>query len=532
MPHNGRSRWWWVGLIVLLLLMGSAVTAKILISHAEPILRSRVIETLESCYHSRVEIAGFHVWIDGPLEVSGEGLKIYGDTDPNIHQPGYQPIIEIGEFRFQAGLLSLFHSPMHIRTVQLKGLVLNIPPAGERRQMGDIGGAKIKIFVDEFISEGAQLIINTSRPDKLPLEFDIGSLKMKDIGPGQPMHFDATLVNPKPIGDISSSGLFGPWQADLPRETPVQGSYSFSNADLGTIKGIGGILSSTGEYTGTLGNIVVHGQTDTPDFHLAISGHPVPLHTEFHAIVDGTSGNTYLRPVDAKMLNSSFTATGSVVRVKDPQGHRIVLDVSIGNARIEDLLKLGVRTDPPIMTGEIRSMTRLELLPGNPDIVERLRLAGNFHVSGAHFTKPKIQSKLDALSLRSQGKLKLAQDNARGSIVENVQTDLSGVFNLKSGTLSFSQLHFHVPGTSVDMTGDYGLDGKTFDFHGKARLDAKLSQMVSGWKSMVLKPVDPFFNKHGETEIPVKITGTESEPHFGLDFGHHDDQNAGSVAKR
>jgi hypothetical protein len=235
---------------------------------------------------------------------------------------------------------------MHIRTVQLKGLVLNIPPAGERRQMADIGGAKIKIFVDEFISEGARLIINTSRPDKLPLEFDIGSLKMKDIGPGQPVHFDATLVNPKPIGTISSSGLFGPWQADLPRETPVQGSYSFSNADLGTIKGIGGILSSTGEYTGTLGNIVVHGETDTPDFRLGISGHPVPLHTEFHAIVDGTSGNTYLRPVDAKMLNSSFTATGSVIKVKDPRGHRIVLDVAIGNARIEDLLKLGIRTDP------------------------------------------------------------------------------------------------------------------------------------------------------------------------------------------
>jgi hypothetical protein len=530
-PHNRQSRWWWIGTIALLLLIGFGLTANILISHAEPILRSRVIETLESRYHSRVEIAGFHVWIAGPLEVSGEGLKIYGDTDPNIHQPGYQPIIEIGEFRFQTGLLSLLHSPMHIRTVQLKGLVLNIPPAGERRQMKEVSGAKIKIFVDEFISENARLIINTSRSDKLPLEFDIGSLKMTDIGPGQPMHFDATLVNPKPIGDISSSGLFGPWQADLPRETPVQGSYSFSNADLGTIKGIGGILSSTGEYTGTLGNIVVHGETDTPDFRLAISGHPVPLHTEFHAIVDGTSGNIFLRPVNAKMLNSSFTATGSVIRVKDPRGHRVVLDVAIGNARIEDLLKLGVRTDPPIMTGEIRSKTRLELLPGDPDIVERLRLVGNFHVSGAHFTKPKIQGKLDALSLRSQGKLKLMQDDVRGGIVDNVQSDLSGVFNLKSGTLSFSRLHFQVPGTNVDMTGDYGLDGKTFDFHGKARLDAKLSQMVSGWKALALKPVDPFFSKHGETEIPVKITGTESEPHFGLDFGHHDDRNAETVAK-
>jgi len=57
-------------------------------------------------------------------------------------------------------------------------------------------------------------------------------------------------------------------------------------------------------------------------------------------------------------------------------------------------------------------------------------------------------------------------------------------------------------------------------------MDAKLSQMMTGWKSILLKPVDPFFSKHGAgTEIPVKVTGTKSEPHFGLDFGHKKRQN-------
>jgi hypothetical protein len=46
--------------------------------------------------------------------------------------------------------------------------------------------------------------------------------------------------------------------------------------------------------------------------------------------------------------------------------------------------------------------------------------------------------------------------------------------------------------------------------------------MVTGWKSLLLKPVDPFFSKHGETVLPVRITGTRSNPHIGLDFGHHD----------
>lgn len=205
------------------------LTVGLLISHAEPILRARVIETLSTRFHSRVELEEFHVRLADGLEVSGEGLKIYGKIHQNTHQPGVQPLIGIEEFRFRTGLLSLLRSPMRVHTVRLKGLLLNIPPREERQDMENmrLQGGKIKIFVDEFISEGAQLVINTSRPDKLPLEFDIGSLKMEEIDPGQPLHFDATLINPKPIGNISSSGLFGPWQADRPRDTAVQGAYSF-----------------------------------------------------------------------------------------------------------------------------------------------------------------------------------------------------------------------------------------------------------------------------------------------------------------
>jgi len=289
---------------------------------------------------------------------------------------------------------------------------------------------------------------------------------------------------------------------------------------FGTIKGIGGILSSTGTYAGTLDNIVVDGTTDTPDFRIAISGRPVPLHTDFHAIVDGTSGDTYLQPVKGRILDSSLVANGSVVRVQDPRGHHVELDVVIEKGEIDDLLRLAIRTDPPIITGGVQLKTKLDLPPGEPDVSNRLRLAGRFQVSGAHFTNDKIQKKVDALSMRSQGKPKLAQDN----IPDNVRSDLKGTFSLTDGIISFSQLQFRVPGTQVNLTGTYSLDGNQFDFRGKARLDAKLSHTVTGWKSILLKPADPFFSKHGAgTELPVKVTGTKSEPHFGSDFGHKDD---------
>src|SRR5580658_7463815 len=346
---GGAKLWKWIGLVALVLLAGAAVAAQLLIDRAQPILRTRVIDALSNRFDGRVELASFQVSMLHGIEVSGNGLKIFGKTDPNPSEPGVQALIVVKEFRFQTSLRSLFRSPMHVETVYVNGLELNIPPRENRQEMTKMGSRapKMTIYVDQFVCMDAKLLINTLKPGKAPLEFAIADLKMKDVGPGQPFQFSAALVNPKPVGNIQSSGLFGPWQQDSPRDTPVQGDYSFSHADLSTIKGIAGMLSSTGEYSGTLGNIVVTGKTDTPDFKIASSGHALPLHTDFHAIVDGTSGDTYLNPVKAKLLDSFFTATGSIVRVRDPHGHDVELDVVVSSARIQDFLMLGVHTTPP-----------------------------------------------------------------------------------------------------------------------------------------------------------------------------------------
>ena len=84
----------------------------------------------------------------------------------------------------------------------------------------------------------------------------------------------------------------------------MEGSYDFENADLGTLKGIGGTLSSTGTYKGALREMTVDGVTDTPNFKLKDFGTEMPLHTKFHARVDGTNGDTYLEPVEATLGQS------------------------------------------------------------------------------------------------------------------------------------------------------------------------------------------------------------------------------------
>jgi AsmA-like C-terminal region len=520
MPTRRKSRKWrWILGIAAALLAIAAVSIRIAIVRAQPILRTRVIETLSARFKSRVELAELHVWVANGLHVDGKGLKVFGATDPNPWEAGVQPLLEIGEFRFQTALSNLFREPMHVDTIFVDGLTMNVPPKNDRREMTNFRhrSGKISIVVSHLNCTNTKLVINTVRTNKPPLEFDIGDLRMKDIGPGQPLQFEATLVNPKPIGDIQSTGLFGPLNEESPRDSSVNGHYSFTNADLGTLKGIGGILSSTGQYTGSLGRIEVNGETDTPDFRLAVSGHRVPLHTQFHAIVDGTDGDTYLDPVKARVLNSTFTANGKVVRMKNVHGHDIEMNVVLDRANIQDLLQLGVKTDPPLMSGTVQMKAALNLQPGEANITDRLKLAGTFHIPDGQFSNEKIQDKIDALSLRSRGKPKLAQDG----LEMKVPSDLKGTFKMNQGVLSFSFLHFQIPGTHADVMGQYSLDGSTFDFHGTLKLDAKLSQMTTGWKSILLRPIDPFFHKNGAgTEVPFKIDGTKSEPHFGLDFHH------------
>ncbi len=515
-PRHGRSsRRRWVAAVLIVVLSAIAIAIKVLGSHAEPIMRKRVIETLSACFNSRVELDGFHVAVSDGLQVSGEGLRVFRAVSETEHES--VPLLAIKAFRFSSSVWALLESPMRVRRVYLEGLQVGIPPKGERQRFRLAGreAGKIRMVVDEFLSDQATLVIYPSKPGKLPLEFDIGELKLRSIGPGRPMHFEAKLVNPKPVGDIHTTGSFGPFDSDSPGDSPVGGRYQFTNADLGTIKGIGGTLSSSGAYSGTLDHIVVDGETHTPDFRINISGRPVPLDTKFHAIVDGTSGDTYLQPVEAKLLDSHITANGFVVKRPELKGHQVKLDVTVHNARIDDLLKLGIRTDPPIMTGGVRIVTSFDLPPGQADVSDRLRLSGSFSVWNARFSSDKIQRTVDSLSLRSQGKPQLAELNTPVGLPSRI----AGKFSLRNSLLTFPRLDFQVPGTAVNLAGVYSLDGNRFEFHGKARFDAKLSHMVTGWKSIVLKPADLFFSRNGETVLPVKISGTKSEPHFGLDFG-------------
>ncbi|MBB5065659.1 hypothetical protein [Granulicella mallensis] len=524
---NRSPRWWrrrWVQVTltaVVVVLVGLVIGAAYVIHNEEPLVRGRVVAALSQRFNSPVELDKLNISLLQGIEVHGRGLRIRyiaGPTAPD-HESNV-PMLSVASFTFRTNFTELLHQPMRVEHVSVEGMELHIPPANQRGPLihHDDPGAtptKVTFLVDRISCKDVKLFIETSKPGKDPLEFDIQKLILTDVGATQPFAYEADLTNPKPLGQIHATGHFGPWASAEPRDSPLDGDYSFSHADLSTIKGIGGMLSSTGHFSGQLGNITADGTTDTPDFSLDVSNHPVPLHTTFHAYIDGSTGDTTLDPVQAHLLHSDFTARGKVQMIHG-QGHDIALDVDMPHARIEDMLELGVKTDPPLMHGALTLKTKLHIPPGHVRVAQKVELTGNFAIHSVGFSNPKVQDRVDSMSMRAQGRPQEA--GAAGSDRQaEVQSEMTAHFNLGHGVITVNDLHYKIPGALVLLNGVYSMDGNLFEFKGHVRTDATASQMVSGWKSWLLKGVDPFLKKNGAgLELPISISGTKGDVNFGL----------------
>jgi len=460
-------------------------------------------------------------------------IEGYGLTVRHKHRTDVPPLITIRRFTADADFATMIGAANHlVRNVRLEGLIIQVPPGFKKANSASSATQTqaeanpptsrpnspnhFPFEIGELIADGTVLKILPRQEGRDPMEFDIQKLKMHSVGLNEPMAFVATLTNAKPPGLIESKGSFGPWQKADVGATPVSGDYTFDHADLAVFNGISGILSSVGRYDGTLHHIVVDGTTDTPDFEVKTGAYKARLTTTFHAIVDGTNGDTALEPVEARFLQTDLICRGTVAGQPGVKGKTVSLHVDTKAGRIEDLMRLCVRTDKPLMTGSTRFSTEFILPPGQQEVMRKLILNGQFMVVAARFSDPNIQAKLDGLSHRSRGEVTAEQKAADDSLVTS---DLSTQFALRASTLTLTDLRFSVPGAHILLNGTYGLQTENVDLHGKAKLDARLSQMTTGFKSKLLKMVDPFFAKEGAgTVLPIKITGTRTSPSFGLDF--------------
>src|SRR5688572_5775591 len=354
-----ESKAWKIGGWVAIAAGGVLVTLTIIagIGSRTSTLRRLVIETLGERLDSEVQLEAFSADFFPTVHVHGEGLvvKLRGHDD----QP---PLLRIKRFEITGGIFGLLSRPRKFRAITLEGLEITIPPGGTdfRDHYGRAANPEAAdrpssspIRIDRLETVDAVLRLIPRRAGKQPREFLIHRLTMREVGVSQRMPFEAQLTNPLPRGLITTTGRFGPWGRDEPAATPIEGTYVFNDADLSTIKGIGGILTSTGEFRGPLGRIDVKGETKTSDFRLQVAGNPMPLSTTFEAVVDGTDGDTYLNKINAVLGKTPIEASGVVAGTPGLKGRTIQIKAKIAGGRIEDLLKLSVKGADPLLTGQV-----------------------------------------------------------------------------------------------------------------------------------------------------------------------------------
>jgi len=528
-----RQKRWIYGIsgATALALAGVFIAASMLSHRVEPLIRDEAMRYLSERFNSDVKIRELRIKMPkmSPLNilikrgrgvtagVQGEGILMrYKDTPQDLPE-----LFSIDRFSLTVDIGSLSEETTIVDLVELDGMRINVPPKGERRSLtasesgespskaSDGEKSSTKVLIREVRIRNGNLKILPKDRAKTPLEFDLQRVTLTSAGTQHAMKYDADLTNPKPPGQIHSIGTFGPWMADDPSATPLTGDYEFKNADLGVFKGIAGILRSTGNFKGVLSSIVAKGQATVPDFRLTMANNPVPLSTQFEVLVDGTNGNTVLQPVKAKLGSTYFQTSGGIIKHEGDKRRSIDLDANMPAGNLRDVLRLAMK-GAPFMEGTLFLKTKISLPPLSSKVREKLKLNGTFKITNGKFLRSKIQDEIDKLSRKAQGE----PNNVE---IDEVVSDMHGSFQMENEKLTFRKLGFSIPGAEMDLAGDYDLDADNVDFVGTVKLKAKVSQTMTGWKRIALKPVDPFLAKNGAgTFLRVSIEGSAKKPKFGL----------------
>lgn len=502
MSKRWLKRTLWIGLAGGLVFLG--ITMWLLRpAHVKSVVESGLSKHLN--LDATVETISVSLFPRPRVSGSGFSLKIPG-------RPDLPPFVAIDRFAMEVGLLSMVRK--HVDTVRADGLRINVPPSDSRKALPETRGSeKTEIIIDHFLTRDAQLSFVPRETGRTPLTFAIHELEVEDIGFGLSMPFTATLTNPVPRGLVRARGAIGPIVETNAEATPVAGDYTFENADLSTINGIGGMLQSTGKFSGPLTAIAASGEATVPDFSLDLGGKPAPLTARFETLVNGTDGTTELKKVDATLHQTDMTVTGAISNLEGPGRHDVDLSIDIPDGRIEDVLSLVLDTPQPVMSGDVTIKAHMKLPPGESRVRDRIEVSGDFGLTQTRFTNAEVQAKLQTLSRRSQGK---DEDDPIGRVL----TDLKGQVQLSKGNARLRRLTFQVPGARVALDGTYSLASGALDFRGTLRMQATVSQAVGGFKSIFIKPFNGLFRKNGAgAELPIKITGTRDEPKFGLEIG-------------
>ena len=494
---------WLAGASVLLAC--AAVVGTHFINEHWPYRYRNVEPLLEKMFASQIKITQYHrTYFPYPGFVAS-GLTLRRNSAPDL-----PPFGSIRNLSVQGTWIDLLLLRQRIHIVDVEGLRVIIPPVGSRANhedfppgsSGDFTGSSTE--VDQLNMHDANLEI--MRDDGSRYTFPIRQLVMTNVRKGQSASYTLDMETAKPAGRIQSAGKFGPINSGQLQNTPLSGTFSYV-ADLATLHGLRGIISTSGKFQGTLAAIQANAQSDIPKFAVD-DGHPARVSGTASGTVNGLNGDIVLHSVEVHTGNSDLHADGTI----QGEPKTTNLDLTVTRGRAEDLLRPFMSDEVPVI-GQVWLRSHALLTPAQHglDFLKRLQMSGTFDIPAEHLSDRDTQKKLSAFSERAQGAhpVKLQADVFDPtSTTQDVVSALKGRATIRNGVVSTDHLMFQIPGAAADLKGNFDLRSHVVHLLGDLRMQADVSHTTTGIKSALMKPLIPFFKKHNVgAVVPVAITG-------------------------
>ena len=494
------TRRWLLPLAIVILL--ALCLAGIILAFHWPFSSQKVTQSVQESWPGKIAVQRFRrTYFPHP------GCVLENVALTRGSETSAPPLVAIQRVTIQDNYHDLLFRPDYISRIILEGLKISVP-AEQDTTASQKTSSRSSTRIGEVFTKDATLEV--ARKDHGPLKFEIHQLILKSISDSSPMSYDLAMRNAEPPGEIRSRGKLGPWDSQHMKDIPLSGTYTFDDVDLGVFEGIAGILAGKGDFHGVLSRIETQGTTDTPKFEVTRSHHAVALKAKFNATVDGMSGDTILHTVDTMLIKTPVHIEGSVAGKPGQPGKTTSLNANVRSGRIEDVLWLFVHGPKPPMEGATNFHAHIVWPSGPQPFLKRVVLQGDFEIEHAQWTNPQRQMSVNMLSRKASGKKKDPE-------TPNVTADLKGSVFLSNEIAKFHDVSFKVPSAEAILHGTYNLEDTKIDFHGDLKTQASLSDDSSGVKAVLLKPLDPLFKKkHAGAEVPVEMTGTYHDPHFGV----------------
>lgn len=458
---------------------------------------------LQKVFASKVTIQHYRlIFFPNPGFVADD-LTLRRNTAPDL-----PPVGSARHLRVEGRWIDLLLLRRRVQLVEIDGMHIVIPPVGSRANQQDFPPGSSNDFsgpataVEDLDIRDAELDIQRS-DDAGQFAYPIRRLIIGNLRQGQTISYMVDMQNARPSGRIQAHGSFGPLIASNLGSTAVEGDFTFAPINLADLRGVSGMLSATGHFAGTISAIETTVDGATPDFAVG-HGRPTPVSVKAAAAVNGLNGDILIRSLDARTGATTVHAAGGIVGSPKVTN----LDLSVDDGRAQDILRPFLHGDVPV-TGPVILRSHAYVAPATQGqkFLERLRMIGSFDIPREHITNPAAERKLTDLSQRARVPHPPASE-AEGA-APDVISQLAGQVQIRNGIAYARRLDFHMPGAAVDLNGTFNLRNRSTHLVGHLRMQSDISHLSTGFKSLLLKPLAPFFKKQGVAAVlPIAITGS------------------------